>query len=173
MSSGLHACTQTHNSEISCRIIYFPFSFGKNNERSVSAHLHPPTNNAGQRGAFYGFKEIFIILFYVYMCFAHTYIWGAHACNLHRGQRRVADPLGPELQMVVSCAVVAGFLNPGSMEEQPVFLPTELSLQPWVPFVFCAPDSRGLGSWRLISSTYRFLLFSPESPSNFLYMAFL
>lgn len=110
--------------------MYFPFSFGKNNKKSVSAHLCTPTNNAGQRGVFYGFKEIFIILFYVYMCFAHTYIWAAHACNVHRGQQRVADPLGTELHMVVSCAVGAGFLNPGSMEEQPVFLPTEPSLQP-------------------------------------------
>lgn len=128
-------------------------------------------------GAFYGFKNIFIILFYVYMCFAHMSIWVAHVCNVHRGQRRVADPLGPELQMAVSCAVGAGFLNPGSMEEQPVFLSTELSPSPGyhLPSVFfgLTPDSRVLRSWRLISSTYRFLFFSPESPPNFSYMVFL
>lgn len=68
------------------------------------------------------------------------YIWAAHACNVHRGQRRVADPPGPELQMVGSCAVGAGFLNPDSKEEQPVFLPTVLSPSPGNHLPLCPLD---------------------------------
>lgn len=85
---------------------------------------------------FMGLKKSSLLYFMCICVFAHMYIWAAYACNVHRGQRKMADPLGPELQTIVSCAVGAGFLNPGSMEEQPVFLPTELSLQPWVPFAF-------------------------------------
>jgi len=43
---------------------------------------------------------------------------------------RVLDPLELELQIVVSCHVGAGNLSPGTVEEQPVFLTTEPSLQP-------------------------------------------
>lgn len=45
------------------------------------------------------------------------------------GQKRVLDPLGPELQIAVSHHV-GEKLNPGPREKQPVFLPAESSLQP-------------------------------------------
>jgi hypothetical protein len=47
----------------------------------------------------------------------------AHGCEL-RSQRRALDPLGLELQMVVSCHVTAQ-----PLEEQPVLLTTDPSLQ--------------------------------------------
>jgi hypothetical protein len=44
----------------------------------------------------------------------------------------MSDPLGQVSQPVVSCHV--GELNPGPLEEQPVFLTAEPSLQPRVLF---------------------------------------
>jgi hypothetical protein len=44
---------------------------------------------------------------------------------------RVSDPLELELHTVVNCRVGAGnWVNPGSLEEQPVLLTTEPPLQP-------------------------------------------
>jgi hypothetical protein len=64
------------------------------------------------------FNFCLFIYFYVYWCFAHMYV-----CV------RVSYPLELELQTVVSC-YVCWILNPGPLEEQPVLLTAELSLQP-------------------------------------------
>ena len=46
---------------------------------------------------------------YVCVCvrFAHMCIYALHACNALGGQKRALDPLGLEIQVVVSCHVGA------------------------------------------------------------------
>jgi hypothetical protein len=51
---------------------------------------------------------LFCFLFYAYGCFACMDACAADACSAHIGQKRALDPLGPELQTVVSLEVDAG-----------------------------------------------------------------
>lgn len=51
-----------------------------------------------------------------------------HECRGSQ-KKRVLDPLGPELQMVVSCHLGAGNRIPGPLQDWPVLLTTEASFQ--------------------------------------------
>lgn len=51
-------------------------------------------------------------------------------CAMPIKTREVLDPWEPELQMVMSKPHECWNSNPGPLEEQPVFLTTELSFQP-------------------------------------------
>lgn len=48
-----------------------------------------------------------------------------------KDQKRVLDSLELELQVVVGCHVSTVLLNLGPLEEQPVRLSSEPSLEPW------------------------------------------
>lgn len=54
----------------------------------------------------------------------------AHACSACRGQTRVMDSLGLELQMLLSALWV--WLNLGPLEEQSELFTSELPLQPTI-----------------------------------------
>jgi hypothetical protein len=61
----------------------------------------------------------------MYVCMyvrTYVYVCVACACFAHRGQKRVLDLQELQLQMVVSCYVVAG--NWGPLKEQPALLTT-------------------------------------------------
>ena len=73
---------------------------------------------------FFLFFQRFIYLFYVHWCFACIYVYG-----------RVSGPLELELQTVVSCHCGSWELNLSPLEEQPVLLVTEKSLQPHAAFL--------------------------------------
>jgi hypothetical protein len=68
-----------------------------------------------------------------------VYVSASCACSAHGGQKRASDPLKLELQIIVSGRCWE--TNLGPLEEQQVFLTTELFLQP--PSVifnmFCYP----------------------------------
>ena len=73
------------------------------------------------------FNGLFIFIFYVHWCFACI-----HVCV------RVPDTLELELQTVVSSHVGARNMNSGPLEEQPLLLTTEPSLQPNIlNFKYC------------------------------------
>ncbi|ERE86084.1 hypothetical protein H671_2g4739, partial [Cricetulus griseus] len=42
-------------------------------------------------------------------CFAFMYVFIQQGYSIHKGQKKVSDPLGLELQMVLSCNVGAGY----------------------------------------------------------------
>lgn len=74
-------------------------------------------------------------------------------------QKRVLDPLGPELQMVVSCHLGAGNRIPGPLQGWPVLLATEasfnLGLLSWgnpLPHMTQGFCSKGSKCWDLRSS---------------------
>lgn len=59
-------------------------------------------------------KRKFIVLFlYDYGCFTCMYVCVLHVDSTHKGQKRASDPLGLELQMLVSYRVLLG-LRPRS-----------------------------------------------------------
>lgn len=63
------------------------------------------------------------------MCCLHVYMCTACMLGISGGRRRALDPLGLELQMVVNHRVGAR-TSPGPLEEQPVLLFAEPSVQP-------------------------------------------
>ena len=87
---------------------------------SVSAHLFI------NRSSYEIFNEC-VFLFCVCWCFAFLWVCVPHACRDHRGQKRAADTLGLGLQTGCELPCWCWKLNPGPLEEQPVFLTTDLS----------------------------------------------
>lgn len=53
------------------------------------------------------FKNMYLILLYVFECFVWVYIWVLHVCIVRRSQNRTPDPMELELQNVVSYCVCA------------------------------------------------------------------
>ena len=75
------------------------------------------------------FKEIYS--FYVYGCFAYVHVCAPCACCVSGGQKRGSDPQGWSYRQLRAAVWVLG-MNPGPLEERPVLLIAEPSLQPQI-----------------------------------------
>lgn len=72
--------------------------------------------------------SIFLKVIFTLFCLC---MWGfcLHICtSVH--QKRESDPIGLQFYKLGNCHVGAGNLNSGSLEEKPVLLNAESSLQP-------------------------------------------
>lgn len=98
-----------------------------------------------------GYTLVLLLLLYVYDYVFPTYMSVCAAA--YRGQKKASDPLELELQFIVSCHVAVGKLNLCLLEDQPVLLIDEPSLQPSILFfeTRSLTGTRGLLIGRLAS----------------------
>lgn len=73
----------------------------------------------------------------VYKCFPCIYVCVSHVCSVHTGEKITADPLGLELEMIVSPMCVLGTEPRSSMitEQQTFLLLIHFSILHYIFFI--------------------------------------
>ena len=67
----------------------------------------------------------------MYGCFVYMHVCVPRVPSTHKGQNRALDPLGARIIDVCELPCRCWEQTPNPLEEEPVLLPAEPSLQPW------------------------------------------